>query len=98
MDEMTKIVECIIEIDRQYSKIESDLSKVEDNGLIEFNKHLHEVMSWLLDVGAMEFNEETKEYEATAQIPFKIEWILYLNNTWWLNLEDGIKRKNIKTV
>ena len=38
MDEMTKIVECIIEIDRQYSKIESDLSKVEDNGLIEFKQ------------------------------------------------------------
>jgi len=97
MDEMTKIVACSLEIINQYEKIKEELSEPMDSGVIEFVKNTNKFISWLIDVGAVVFNEKTQEYEVTAQIPFKVEWILFLNDSWWLNLEKGIQRNEIKT-
>jgi hypothetical protein len=97
MDEMTKIVACSLEIITQYEKIKDELSEPMDSGVLEFVKNTNKFISELLDVGVIEFNEETKEYDITAQIPFKIEWILFLNDSWWLNLEKGIQRNDLKT-
>ena len=94
---MTKIVACSLEIINQYEKIKEELSEPMDSGVIEFVKNTNKFISWLIDVGAVVFNEKTQEYEVTAQIPFKVEWILFLNDSWWLNLEKGIQRNEIKT-
>lgn len=84
MDELTKIAACAIEIQKLLDKIKGELTAQEDRGLIEFGKKTDNFLSWLLDVGAIELNEKTKEYEVTAQVPYKVLWILHLNDAWWL--------------
>ena len=87
MDEMTKIVACSLEIIKQYEKIKDELSEHMDSGVIEYVKNTNKFISWLLDMGAIDFNEETQEYDITAQIPFKVLWMLYLNENWWVKVE-----------
>ena len=91
MDEMAKISACVIELKKLIKAIEGELSEQEDSGLLEFSKNVDNFFSWLENEGAIELNKDTQEYEVTAQIPFKVLWILYMNGNWWLNLKEGIK-------
>lgn len=91
MDEFTKIAACALEAKKQLENTKNELSENEDSGVLEFDKAVDNFISWLLDVGAIKYNEKTQEYEVTAQIPFKVMWILKLNGDWWLNLKDGIE-------